>query len=99
MPACRLGAFGRVAQWESTVFTRQGSLVRYQPRPPLKVQVDSGFWSAEGRTSVRPLRVARQMRDSSFFQGCRTRGLKTFSDALAYVREQVTVAIKGHLDG
>ncbi|SVC20501.1 uncharacterized protein METZ01_LOCUS273355, partial [marine metagenome] len=25
---------GRVAQGESTVFTRQGSLVQIQPRPP-----------------------------------------------------------------
>ena len=29
---CHLG--GRVAQWESTVFTPQGSLVQSQPRPP-----------------------------------------------------------------
>ena len=30
----RLYLSGRVAQWESTVFTRRGSLVQSQPRPP-----------------------------------------------------------------
>ena len=30
----RLHLSGRVAQWESTVFTRRGSLVQSQPRPP-----------------------------------------------------------------
>ena len=30
----RLRHSGRVAQWESTVFTRRGSLVQSQPRPP-----------------------------------------------------------------
>ena len=32
----RLRLSGRVAQWESTVFTRRGSLVQSQPRPPTK---------------------------------------------------------------
>ena len=34
--------FGRVAQWESTVFTRQGSLVRTQPRPPVRTSTRMG---------------------------------------------------------
>src|SRR3546814_17824114 len=46
---CSSDLIGRVAQRESTAFTRQGSLVQSQPRPPsklLKKDNKSDQWSA-----------------------------------------------------
>ena len=44
----RLWFTGRVAQWESTVFTRRGSLVQSQPRPPSPGRA-AGSYSSPGR--------------------------------------------------
>ena len=49
-------ASGRVAQWESTVFTRRGSLVQSQPRPP--IQPTGRRISAARRSRTRPRNCA-----------------------------------------
>lgn len=47
------GPVGRVAQWESTVFTPQGSLVQSQPRPPsFPPLVSRASWPARARHQV-----------------------------------------------
>jgi hypothetical protein len=82
---------GRLAQRESTAFTRQGSLVRSQYRPPGQAPESLGY--SDPARPVKIMNVALGQRQGSSSSPHR---VETVADRVEVVVEQVRVTVQRH---